>query len=98
MEQDWFKEDMKKYRNRPLNFNDPDAQPRYYRAIADEFATAKTIAFDRLEASDAKFAEELRKLRIIKAEYKAGIYSDEQQPQPSSPPKATALDTILQFR
>lgn len=98
MKQDWFKEDMNNYRNRPINFNDPEAQPRYYRAIADEYATAKKIAFDRLEATDAKFADELRQLRISKAEYKAGIYSDEQQSQPSSAPKATELDKVLQFR
>jgi hypothetical protein len=99
MKQDWFQEDIKAYRSRPFDPNgDPSARPRYYNRIADEFSTAKQIAFARLEATDQKFQDDLRKSRIISAEYKAGIYSDKQRTKrPAAEADSAILDQLLKF-
>lgn len=101
MKQEWFQKDMDKFRNRPINFNDPDAQPRFYRSIAEAFTSAKQTAFARLEAADAKFADELRQRRITTAEYRVGIYSDKQRRQPQqqqTEAQSNILDQVLQLK
>jgi hypothetical protein len=73
--QQWFKDDMDAFRNRPFNPNDETTQPRSYIEIGKAFKKAKAVAFARLEAENVdNFAGQLREKRITKAQFKAGIY------------------------
>jgi hypothetical protein len=101
--QQWFKDDMDEFRNRPFNPNDETTQPRSYIEIGKAFKRAKAVAFARLEAENVDdFASQVREKNITKAQFKAGIYGGS-----STTPKVNTqeldeinkkrIETILNF-
>lgn len=75
MRQAWFREDMKAWKGRPFDpQGDPTTRPRFYNMIDDAFRDSRAIAMARLEDTNDKFGEAIRKQRIRTAETRLGSY------------------------
>lgn len=74
---DWFKADMKAWKNRSLGDIGTDERqwPRFYKAIDDAWKSSRNRAFDKMEAERIESGQKAIEVRRNEAQIQAGQYN-----------------------
>jgi hypothetical protein len=74
-QQEWFKQDVKEWKDRGLSFSAEGNRPRHYQAVERIINNSRQAAFRKMGQTDPGYATLVREARLKKVQSRRGVYT-----------------------